>query len=187
MRGELREGSRCKPACRQAGRVWRIFCHPGTGFYGLYECRGTSLIGASRLSRYRIFVEGTGAVSRYKFDRSQKFITVQDFNCGQMRVPALSPALRGELREGSGCNGHYEFVLGAGALPDCRRQAGKAKSVTTCPARREATYLYCPCIMVSFYSLFRLYTFPSFITNITFCKMVISSSGFPLTAIMSAK
>jgi hypothetical protein len=32
---------------------------------------------------------------------------VQDFNCGQMRV--------------SGCNDHYEFVLGAGA---------KAKSVT---------------------------------------------------------
>jgi hypothetical protein len=32
---------------------------------------------------------------------------VQDFNCVQMRM--------------SGCNGHYEFVLGAGA---------KAKSVT---------------------------------------------------------
>jgi hypothetical protein len=28
--------------------------------------------------------------------RSQKFVMVQDFNCGQMRV--------------SGCNGHYEFV-----------------------------------------------------------------------------
>jgi hypothetical protein len=25
---------------------------------------------------------------------------------------------------------HYKFVLRAGALPDCRRQAGKAKSVT---------------------------------------------------------
>jgi hypothetical protein len=31
--------------------------------------------------------------------RSQEFIKVQDFNCVQMRV--------------SGCNGHYEFVLGA--------------------------------------------------------------------------
>jgi hypothetical protein len=30
----------------------------------------------------------------------------------------------------SGCSSHYKFVLGAGALPDCRRQAGKAKSVT---------------------------------------------------------
>jgi hypothetical protein len=43
----------------------------------------------------------------YKLSRSQKIITVQDFNCVQMRV--------------SGCNGHYEFVLDAGA---------KAKSVT---------------------------------------------------------
>ena len=42
---------------------------------------GTSLIGASKLSRYRIFVVGTGAVSRYKLSRSQKTVTVQDFNC----------------------------------------------------------------------------------------------------------
>jgi len=47
------------------------------------QCRGTKLIGANKLSRYK------------------------EFNCVQMRV--------------SGCNGHYEFVLGAGA---------KAKSVT---------------------------------------------------------
>ena len=50
---------------------------------------------------------GTGAVSRYKLSRSQKSVTVQDLNCVQMRV--------------SGCNYHYEFVLGAGA---------KAKTVT---------------------------------------------------------
>ena len=50
---------------------------------------------------------GTGAVSRYKLSRSQKFIMVQGFNCGQMRV--------------SGCNNHYKSVLRAGA---------KAKSVT---------------------------------------------------------
>jgi hypothetical protein len=29
---------------------------------------------------------GTGAVSRYKFDRSQKIVKVQDFDCGQMRA-----------------------------------------------------------------------------------------------------
>ena len=29
---------------------------------------------------------GTGAVSRYKFDRSQETVTVQDYNCGQVRV-----------------------------------------------------------------------------------------------------
>jgi hypothetical protein len=51
---------------------------------------------------------GTGAVSRYNVDRSQKFVKLQDFNCGQMRV--------------SGCNDHYKSVLGAGA---------KAKSVTS--------------------------------------------------------
>jgi hypothetical protein len=73
----------------------------------LYECRGTKLIGAANLSTVTKLVAGTGAVSRYKLSRSQKFVKVQEFNCGQMRV--------------SGCNRHYEFVLGAGV---------KAKSVT---------------------------------------------------------
>jgi hypothetical protein len=71
-------------------------------------CRGTSLIEAGKLSRYRIFVGGTGAVSRYKFNRSQKSVTVQDLYCVQMRV--------------SGCKNHYKFILRAGA---------KAKSVTS--------------------------------------------------------
>ena len=52
-------------------------------------------------------VAGSGAVSRYKLSRSQKFVTMQDFNYVQMRV--------------SGCMNHYEFVMGVGA---------KAKSVT---------------------------------------------------------
>ena len=68
---------------------------------------GTSMIGAANLSPVTKLVAGTGAVSRYKLSRSQKFVKVQDFYCVQM----------GE----SGCNYHYEFVLGAGA---------KAKSVT---------------------------------------------------------
>jgi hypothetical protein len=112
-RRSIRAGSRY-PA--QAGpenspgarRVWRTFCRPGTSFIEHYACRGTSLIGAGKLSRYRIFVGGTGAVSRYNLSRSQKTVTVQDFNCGQMRV--------------SGCKNHYKFVLSAGA---------KAKSVTS--------------------------------------------------------
>jgi len=74
---------------------------------GVYACRGTSLVGADKLSRYRIFVGGTGAVSRYILSRSQKLVTVQDFNCEPMRV--------------SGCKNHYKFVLGAGV---------KAKTVT---------------------------------------------------------
>ena len=46
-------------------------------------------------------------MSRYELSRSQKTVTVQDLNYGQMSV--------------SGCKNHYEFVLGVGA---------KAKSVT---------------------------------------------------------
>ena len=50
---------------------------------------------------------GTSAVSRYKLFWSQKFVKVQNLDCGQMRV--------------SGFNSHYESVLVAGA---------KAKTVT---------------------------------------------------------
>jgi hypothetical protein len=62
---------------------------------------------ADKLSRYCYLLNSTCAVSRHKLSRSQKFITVQDFNCVQMSV--------------SGCKNHNEFVLGAEA---------KAKSVT---------------------------------------------------------
>jgi hypothetical protein len=72
-----------------------------------YECRGISLIGAANLSSVTKLVAGTGAVSRYNLSRSQKTVTVQEFNCGQMSV--------------SGCKKHYKFVLSAGAI---------AKSVT---------------------------------------------------------
>ena len=89
------------------GGYGALFAVHGTNFIEHYACRGTSLIGAANLSPVTKLVAGTGAVSRYKLSRSQKSVTVQDFNCGQMRV--------------SGCNNHYKFVLGAGA---------KAKSVT---------------------------------------------------------
>jgi hypothetical protein len=65
------------------------------------------MIGAANLSPVTNLMVGTGAVSRYKLSRRQKFITVQDFNCVQMRV--------------SGCKSHYKAVLGVGA---------NAKSVT---------------------------------------------------------
>ena len=64
--------------------------------------------GAANLSTVTKLVSGTGAVSRYKLSRSQKPVTVQDFNCVQMHV--------------SGCKNHYKFVLGVGA---------KAKTVTS--------------------------------------------------------
>jgi hypothetical protein len=46
------------------GGYGACFCRPGTNFIEHYACRVTSLIGARKLSRYRIFVGGTGAVSR---------------------------------------------------------------------------------------------------------------------------
>jgi len=95
-----RKLSRCKEGMAH-------FLPSGYKFCELYECRGTSLIGAARLSPVTKLVAGTGAVSRYNVDRSQKFVKVQDLNCVQMRV--------------SGCNNHYKLVLSAGA---------KAKSVT---------------------------------------------------------
>jgi hypothetical protein len=49
-------------------------------FCELYECRGTSLIGAANLSPVTKLVAGTGAVSRYRLFRSQKFIKMQDSN-----------------------------------------------------------------------------------------------------------
>jgi len=100
------QGGGACPAVAQRKRG-RTFCRPGTSFIEHYACRGTSLIGARKLSRYRILVGGTGAVSRYKLSRSQKTVTVHDFNWEQKRV--------------SGCKIHYKFVLGVGV---------KAKSVT---------------------------------------------------------
>jgi hypothetical protein len=95
-----RKLSRCKEGMAH-------FLPSGYKFCEHYECRGTSLIGAANLSPFTKLVAGTGAVSRYKADRSQKFVKVQDLNCAQMRV--------------SGCNNHYKYVLSAGT---------KAKSVT---------------------------------------------------------
>jgi hypothetical protein len=89
-----RKLSRCKE-----GMAW--FLPSGYKFCELYECRGTKLIGSRKLSRYRIFVGGTGAVSRYKLSRSQKSVAVQDSYCVQVSV--------------SGCKNHYKFVLSAGA------------------------------------------------------------------------
>ncbi len=44
---------------------------------------------------------GTGAVSQNKLSRSKKLVKAQNLNCVQMYV--------------SVCNGHYKFVLDAGA------------------------------------------------------------------------
>ena len=71
---------------------------------------------------------GTGAVSRYNLSRSQKSVTVQDLNCGQISV--------------SGCNNHYKFILSAGA---------KAKSVTN-----NLPILSVLCLGVLFFTFFNV-------------------------------
>jgi len=82
----------CYPApagpksCHGARRVWRGFCRYGTNFITFRRGRGTSLIGALKLSRCRILVMSTGAVSRYNLSRSQKTVTLQDFEWEQVRV-----------------------------------------------------------------------------------------------------
>ena len=95
----VRGGGAC-PAVAQRKRG-RTFCRHGTNFIECWRDRGTSLIGATNLSLVTKLVGGTGAVSRYNLSRSQKSITMQDLNCGQVRV--------------YGCKIYYKFVLGAEA------------------------------------------------------------------------
>ena len=89
----------------------------------------------------------------YKLYRSQKFITVQDLSCEQMRA-LPNVAQRSWV---SGCNNYYKFVLSKGAKveelgdepersgarrsqptegssPKVNPASAGAKSVTTCPA-----------------------------------------------------
>jgi hypothetical protein len=68
------------------GGYGALFASHGTNFNEHYVCRGTSLIGAGKLSPSRIFVRSTRAVSRYNLSRSKKTVTVQDIYCGQVRV-----------------------------------------------------------------------------------------------------
>ena len=54
-------------------------------FVELEPFRGTSFNGARKLSPVTKLLARTGAVSRYKQYRSQKFITVQELDSEQMR------------------------------------------------------------------------------------------------------
>jgi hypothetical protein len=58
------------------GGYGSCFCRHGTRFDRSRACRSTILNEARKLSRHRIINEGTGAVSRYKVDRSQKIVTI---------------------------------------------------------------------------------------------------------------
>ena len=67
--------SRCKEG------MARVFAAHGTNSIACWRDRGTSLIGVANLSPVTKLVVSTGAVSRYKLSRSQKFVTVHNFNC----------------------------------------------------------------------------------------------------------
>ena len=82
--------SRCKEGMAH-------FLPSGYKFYRSRACRGTSLIGAGKLSRYRIFVRDTCAVSRYKFDRNQETVTIQNFNWVQVSVSGFINVLEAVL------------------------------------------------------------------------------------------
>jgi hypothetical protein len=84
-------------SCHGARRGWRTFCRPGTYFCEHYACRGTSMIGAVNLSPVTKLIAGTGAVSGYNLSRSQKTVTMQDLNCGQMRVSGFINVLKAVL------------------------------------------------------------------------------------------
>ena len=74
------------------GGFGACFCHPGTNFVEFWRDRGTIKIGATRLSPGTKFAEGTGAVSRYKADRSQKTVKVYRFLiASSVRVQVQQP------------------------------------------------------------------------------------------------
>jgi len=58
------------------GGFGACFCRHGTNFFAYWRGRGTILIGAANLSPVTKLVGCTGAVSRYKVDRSQKTVKV---------------------------------------------------------------------------------------------------------------
>jgi hypothetical protein len=94
-----KEGMPCPGERSEVGGT--CFCSPGTMFIACWRDPGTSLNGVASLSPVTNFVAGICAVSRYKLSRSQKLVTVQEFNCLQMSE--------------SGCKNHYKYVLSAGA------------------------------------------------------------------------
>ena len=75
-------------------RVWRTFCNHGTKVIRSRCDRGTNCLGAANKSPITKLDGGTGAVSRYKLSRSQKFILVQDLSCVQMSASGCNKPLR---------------------------------------------------------------------------------------------
>jgi len=58
------------------GGYGTCFCRHGTNFIACWRDRGTDLNGAANLSPVTNLVGSTGAVSRYRVDRSQKTVKV---------------------------------------------------------------------------------------------------------------
>jgi len=85
----IRKLSRCKPAWRQAGRVWRVFLPPDSyrEWYNFYCMQ---------------------AWSRYKLNRSRKFITGYKFSGGHWYSVAVGSVSETDIYHGCriliGCN-----------------------------------------------------------------------------------
>jgi len=135
------------PACavRQGGygALFAVFAlhsfsegGPGTNFAEHYACRSTNMNGAANLSPVTKLVAGTGAVSGYKLSRSQKFVTVQDLNCVQMRALAAIASAKAGVRVQR-------------PLQICLEGRSKSKKCDNCASRSLGegwtTYPYCPC------------------------------------------
>jgi hypothetical protein len=84
------------------------FCSHGTNFIAFRWDRSIMFLSGWKFLLVQVFDKWALAQCRStELSQRQLLVTMQDFDCEQMRV--------------SGCNNRYEFVLGAGA---------KAKSVT---------------------------------------------------------
>ena len=109
--------SRCKEGMAHFLPSWyKFYCVLVRSRYKFDWSRVPIAIGIIPVTK---LLAGTGAVSRYKLSRSQKFITVRKLCCVQMCV--------------SGCNNHYKSILVAGA-PACPayRQAGGRQESKKC-------------------------------------------------------
>ena len=121
------------------GGYGTCFCRHGTNFIAFWRDRGTSLIRTGKLSQYRIFDGGTGAVlSRRSGAESgvavqywSKAENCQDllyFNCEQVRV--------------SGCS----------SISDLSWEQGQKQKPW------QTTYPYCPCYRLPYLLFYLLVT-----------------------------
>ena len=129
-----------------ARRVWFTFCRPGTNFKEHYACRDTSLIGAGILSRYRIFIGGTGAVVSRRSE-AESGVAVQfvsePVNCHSAGFK-LRAGARFAHRSGAkvGVRVHIPLLSCLGSRSKSKNRDNRASRSFS---EGWTTYPYCPC------------------------------------------